>query len=130
MASEERTSERNHWRFDFSASRVLTGAQHCLSYHGGRLEYWLGEIDNVNAKIKESGVEIRERSFTGGAEFEAVVDQELAKRKQHCQRRIDYHRAQMVAYKSWIAALGSEEGPRRLGLTVEDVQFFRLGELD
>ena len=114
--------KRREWTVQKLVDELVAAADERCSYHTKRLDWWEGERDEANDRIRESGVQVREYAQTGGNRHEVVIDPTLAKRLSECERKITHHRALSDEYAQWWSMLKKATGS--FELDHDDWQFF------
>lgn len=115
---------RDDISFEYMAGEVAKAAKNRLEHHQKRLDFWLNERELIKGQIEEAGLQVRERQFTGGVEYEVVADQELQKRFNTCHKKIDEHRARIKEFDRWYKVLRNRPETEFMWLDMDDILFF------
>ena len=122
---------RDTWKFSFSISQVLAGAQKKLAYHTDRLNWWLGKKDEVMNLIRTEGLEIDESLAVGQISKhysrgpEVTVRNDLREDLDECISKIREHRELCEVYDHWDLVLAGQNNPTGLlELDFKDYLFF------
>lgn len=118
---------REDWEFQFTAKEVAEAAEKVSSYHRGRQQHWDERARNLATEIRETGVELKEITVTGGSRFEAHVNNSLGNQLSEAKSKADSHKMTADKYADWGFALRTLAPSQTLSLDVTDVTFFELG---
>lgn len=119
-------SGRTKWTFQYTAADIITAASKKVEHHLERAEWWAKERAKAETAIKESGIEIRENEYTGGAKVEVLVDATLGKRLAECNKKIGYHTHMVDVFMRWQSATKRWAADHVEELDIDDVEFFGL----
>ena len=119
--------QRASWQFVIQSSALLDGAKVKLAHHQNRLAYWETELATASQALKES-MEVRSVAVTGGMNYTAVFDQEKQSRVSLATSKRDGHRGSVERFTAWVNLLGSKQVPQFLPCTVDDAEYFGLGD--
>ena len=129
------TALRNKWEFEYPAAELATAAKTQAEDRIKRKIAWQIKYDETLAKIKESGLNVREelalamsnRSYgNGGPTIE--IDSNLRSDLLECHERIQIHDRAIQEYEAWHSVMTAQKG-RNVHLTHADWMFF-FGGLD
>lgn len=121
------TIGRNSWTFEYQVKEVLDACRARMKYHEERIAWWKNERDEVEKKLRDSGVTFNEPTYTGGARLEARLDDTLTSRLAECRTSVNWHENRYNDYEAFEEALFREtamDNPATLHLTADDVNFF------
>ena len=121
--AEERPT-RNNWTVELNSAELATSCEQRAEYHSKRMKWWMKERDKTEKKVRESGLELREHQVTGGNQFHAVMDPELANRLSDTKRKVESHRQQLAEYTRWANFLKAM-GDRPLAIGRDDFNYFQ-----
>ncbi len=125
-------TNRNLWKFSYTADRLLAAAMAKKTWHAGRLEWWTQKRDEVKESIRADGIEIDESVADGteGYKFSSShrapsvnIRNDLVTDLNECTAKITEHRNRIKEYDSWVQVLESQ-GQSSLELNQADWLFF------
>ena len=132
MFSEQVTSYRNAWAFQYSASEVADGARKQRDFRLSRVEWWTAQKNKLMQEVKESGIEVTESVAASGsiANYstrtigpQVSVRADLQQKLTECHSKIQYHQQQAAEYDGWVQFLVAQGG-QTLELTQGDWLYF------
>lgn len=120
-----RTDGRSSWTFPYRANAISRAAAKQAAFHRERETHYIGEAERLEATLREKGIELREQQVTGGAQFSAVVDPDLARQLGEARNRRDGHNRSARLFEAYVGAF-NETGDLVRHLTIADIDYFAL----
>ena len=120
---------RDEWHFEYTASKLAEAAKAKMETHVAKRKWWEDKKGEVMAKVKESGIEIRDSvaasisSTKGGFGPQIEIDGGMQRDLTECQLKIREHDKLVRDYDAWVQVL-SANADSRLKLDHEDYMFF------
>lgn len=120
---------RDEWKFEYTASHLADAANKKKSTHTEKQRWWEDKKAEVMAKVRESGIEIRDSvaasysSTKGGYGPQIEVDEGMQRDLTECQQKIREHEKLVRDYDAWTQVLTANP-EARLQLDHEDYVFF------
>lgn len=123
---------RHDWKFNHKVSVVLEqGAQAKVKHHQERFDFWLVKKQEVMARIKESGIDVKESlagaeysNIARGFQAQVVIDATMQRDLNECTGKIQEHNAKLNEYQSWAYVLANQPQDSMLELDHDDYLFF------
>lgn len=122
------TSYADRWTAQVPVAKLCDRVIALVSYHEGRIGWWGEQQVETNKRFAQLGVEIRENMVSNGARYDAVVDQELARRASECAAKIANHQVERDNLRVWSDMLSSmsHDGDSLLPMTRRDFSHFAI----
>jgi len=127
------SGNRNEWEFEYTASKLVQGAEKQRDFRLSRVAWWKEAKDKVMSEVKEYGLEVSESvaantsnySSTQMAGPKVMVRADLQQKLSECHTKIQSHQQAADEYEGWIQVL-SDNPEARLKLRQTDwLYFFR-----
>ena len=127
------SGNRNEWEFEYTASKLVQGAEKQRDFRLSRVAWWKEAKDKVMSEVKEYGLEVSESvaantsnySSTQMAGPKVMVRADLQQKLSECHTKIQPHQQAADEYEGWIQVL-SDNPKARLKLRQTDwLYFFR-----
>lgn len=115
---------RANWTFAYRSVALIAPCQTRAAFHRGRETYWAEQTAELEAKMREKGIELREQQVTGGTQFSAVVDPDLARRLGDAKAKHDHHRAEARTFEAYVGVFLATDATYHL--TIADIDYFGL----
>jgi len=118
---------REAWRFLFDAKSVAEAAHRKVLHHSARMEFWKGEYELAEGKMRSEGIKLTEQPVTGGHRLQALIDPTIQQRMEECRGKIAEHERKRDDYGAYLRAaqIAAERG-ETLEVSVDDIRFFGL----
>ena len=124
---------RNNWKFQYAADKLLVATEAKLAWHEGRLKWWGGKRDELKDKIRSEGIEIDESVAFGTDNYlsnksshrgpVAQIRNDLLTDLNECVQKVYEHQGKTKEYDAWRQVLASQ-GTLTLELNQDDWLFF------
>ena len=122
---------RHDWKFSYKVSAVLGAAQTKIAHHESRFDFWLVKKSEVMARIKESGIDVKESlagkeysNIARGLGARVVIDATMQQDLNECTNKISEHNLHKGEYQSWAYVLANQPQDATLELDYADYLFF------
>ena len=122
---------REEWKFSYQTSLIVDATHGKVIYHNGRLRFWETKKEEVMARIKSTGLEIKESLAGGihsnvqrGYDTQVVIDATMQRDLDECTNKIREHRRTVTQYQNWLDVLEPQPQDARLELDYNDYLFF------
>jgi len=123
------TTQRQEWKFDYTASKLAAAAVDKRDTHRKKLEWWEAKKAEVMKNIRETGIEIRDSvaasysNTKGGYGPQIEISEGMQRDLTECQQKILEHNRLVGEYDGWRQVL--EANPeKQLPLSHEDWLYF------
>jgi hypothetical protein len=123
------TMKRDEWSFAYTAAKLAEAAQTKKDTHLGKRDWWEKKKVEVMAKVRESGIDIRDSvaasysNTKGGYGPQIEIDAGMQRDLSECQAKILEHDNLVRAYDGWVQVLTAHP-EARLDLEHDDFLFF------
>lgn len=150
-------AQRDGWQIAIEAREVHTAATAKREHHEKRLEFWRKREADTEDKIRTEGIVFHQTSRQRGQHAlfamsatsaapsiekgvgasrrnainyknEIEIDPKLEADLLEAQEKVDTHLAQVRAFLTWEKLLSLMPPTTRIPLTIQDVEFFDMGE--
>lgn len=123
---------RSDWVFGYKVLDVLEGARTKLEHYEGRLKFWEHKRREIEAEIRERGLEIVESgagptynvASNTGMSGQVVINTGLQLQFRECHQKIAEHQANVHQYSAWVQVLADRPPNDALELAQDDWLFF------
>lgn len=118
---------RQEWKFRFTAKEVAEAVHRKVVHHASRLEFWQGEAELAEVKMRSEGIKLTAQPVTGGHRLQALIDPTIGQRMEECRSKIQEHERKREEYAAYLRAaqIAVEQG-ELLTVDVDDIRFFGL----
>lgn len=119
---------RAGWSFSYRGSELAVAARKVAAFHRERQGVYETQAVDLEARLREGGMELREQQVTGGPRFAAVLDLDIGNQLAEARNRRDSHRALAGTFEAYVGAFGAagRDCDKSYHLTVGDVDYFCL----
>lgn len=114
------------WSFSYQAEDLLAASERQAKFHREREAFYTEQATEIEATLREKGVELREQNITGGPRFAAVVDPEIADQLATARQKRDLHASKAKRFEAYSGVFGRPTNTTSYSLTIEDVDYFAL----
>lgn len=119
------TGERSKWTFSYQAKDLFETTNARAKFHRSRRLHWNEEVRQLEAEIRDKGVELKEIPVTGGHRFEASVDTALGRQFTEAKEKEEAHAKRQEQYDAYVHEF--ERDPEKTyELNMDDLRFFGL----
>lgn len=124
--------KRDEWEFQYTASKLVAGAEAQKAHRLSRVEAWTEAKAKVMAEVKDSGIEVSEsvaadmKSYSNTTQSfgpRVMVRADLQQKLTECHTKIQTHTLAAAEYDGWIQVLKANP-ESRLSLTQADWLYF------
>jgi len=124
--------QRNEWKFDYTAARLVDGVQTKIAHHQDRLAYWRGQRETVLSTIRAEGLEIDEKIVMGYQSPKSrdwdranrvTVREDLRHQLDEVLDKLKSHTEQLTQYDGWRQMLLANP-QAQLALDIDDWLYF------
>lgn len=136
----ETPPDRSDLRFTYTLDELIKAAQRQAEFHEDRAEDLALETDQLEESLRSKGIQLREHPVTGGTQFSAVVDQEVAQAHADARARRERHLRAGRMFRAWEGAFkhdaevvgnstrisASPTAKATVKISVEDIDYFAL----
>ncbi len=101
-------SNRNEWRFGFTAEHLRDAADRMVAYHEGRLEHWRLRYEEAVIEAEHATVHVVQRDVTGGKQATVELDQGPARDLNLAQQKVKAHGDAAADFTRWRRAFDTQ----------------------
>lgn len=105
--------KRYQWSFGYTAVKLADAARAKKDEHGGKKAWWEAKKAEVMARVRESGIEVRDSvaatysNTKGGCGPQIEVDAGMQRDLSECQAKILEHDKLVHEYDGWVQVLAA-----------------------